>query len=70
MKFDKNNQKIATSYSVKHEDLKLVEPKITDYFLESNYFKDKAINLMKKTFYKSIIILFIILLCALHTLVL
>ena len=39
---DKNNEKIATSYSVKHEDLKLVEPKITDYFLESGYFKDKA----------------------------
>ena len=39
---DKNNEKIPVSYTIKHDKLKLVEPKITDYFLDSNYFTDKA----------------------------
>ena len=39
---DKNNEKIPVSYTIKHDKLKLVEPKITDYFLDSSYFKDKA----------------------------
>ena len=39
---DKNNEKIPVSYTIKHENVEAVEPKITDYFLESDYFKDKA----------------------------
>ena len=39
---DKNNEKIPVSYTIKHDKLKLVEPKITDYFLDSSYFTDKA----------------------------